>query len=430
MADRLTFWDYSRSQTLSGHNGSRVDVPELVKLGYARRRAESHEIELPSAETVADIHPLALTRPRRWEAAVRAAIYAFSGQIAVRQEIIKAREILDRLSRTERRDLSVSRMLALVPTVVSGFHFSRQHDGFNPEANRYVDGSRFLSTLLTERPVLEVDIGLCAHRNGTDSVVLPDHVSRIGARRMAAFVSALMDNSSAARRTVNVTQQTATDRAASTVNSLVFTHYAAAGEVERFLCIVDQHARDIQEVLARHNSLSDTDFRFLPLDPFSELVERDMEETFGPDWWGEPREPQWRTGGTLHAAVDDARRKMARFERNESLGLDRMLRLHKDSAKPSERGVSAIHWFDQYQRRSPLARARYYVAFNHRLAVTTLRKDGVGIGMERGWDAYQWLAWSAAYGSPRTPMPLLYARSSTEPPTHESLRSFSLRQFW
>lgn len=67
---------------------------------------------------------------------------------------------------------------------------------------------------------------------------------------------------------------------------------------------------------------------------------------------------------------------------------------------------------------------------NHRLALATLGRGNVGIGMERGWDAYQWLAWNAAYGSARTAMPLLYARSSTEPAHHVSLRSFNLRQFW
>ncbi|MET8584138.1 hypothetical protein ABZX39_25145 [Streptomyces collinus] len=92
--------------------------------------------------------------------------------------------------------------------------------------------------------------------------------------------------------------------------------------------------------------------------------------------------------------------------------------------------MPALRWFDRHQRLPLGVRARYDVAFHHRLALTTLEKDGVGIGMERGWDAYQWLAWSAAYGSARTAMPLLYARSSTEAASHVSLRSFNLRQFW
>ncbi len=66
------------------------------------------------------------------------------------------------------------------------------------------------------------------------------------------------------------------------------------------------------------------------------------------------------------------------------------------------------------------------VVFHHRPALTTREKAGVGIGTERGWDAYQWPAWNAAYGSARAAIPLLYARSSTEPAGDVFLRSFDL----
>ncbi|MHB9863534.1 hypothetical protein [Streptomyces sp. YIM S03343] len=430
MADRMTFWDYSRSQALSCYNGSKIDVRGIAELCGIRKDTESVDLQLPSPDEMAGIHPLALTRPRRWEAAIVATIYACSGQIAAREEVIKARELLDRLPRTDRRALTVSRMLALVPTMIAGFRFSRQGETFNPESNRYLEGARFLSVLLEDRPALDVEIGLCAHRAGVSNPVLPEHVSGTGLSRMLAFVGSLMDNSLAKKRTVEIFQQTATDRAASTVNSLVFTHYAAGGRVEYLLRILDQHADDMRTAVARHNTVSGTEFRFKPLDPLSDSVERHMEEVFGPDWSGAPADPRWRSGGTLDAAVAEAKGKMARFMRNEPLELDRLLRVHKNSEDPSERGVSALHWFDRHQRQPLEVRARYDVAFHHRLALTTLRKGGVGIGMERGWDAYQWLAWSVAYGSTRTEMPLLYARSSTEPASRISLRSFNLRQFW
>ncbi|GGW13777.1 hypothetical protein GCM10018980_15580 [Streptomyces capoamus] len=430
MADEITFWDFSRSQALSRYNGSRIDVREIAELCRVRGEAEAVDPHLPSADEMAGIHPLALKRPRRWEAAIAAMIYASSGQLALREEIIKARELLDRLPRPQRSALTVSRMLALVPTMIAGFRFSRQGETFNPEANRYLEGARFLSLLLEERPALDVEIGLCAHRAGVTDPVLPEHVSATGANRMVAFVASLLDNSRAGQRTVSVSQQTATDRAAGTVNSLVFLHYAHAGELEHFLRTLDRHADDMRAVLARYDAASATRFRFTPLDPFSEVVERDMAEVFGPDWTGAPTDPRWRRGSTLDSAVEDAKGKMARFMRNAPLDIDRLLRLHKDSESPSERGVSALHWFDRHQRQPLDVRARYDVAFHHRLALTTLEKDGVGIGMERGWDAYQWLAWSAAYGSARSAMPLLYARSSTEPESHVSLRSFNLRQFW
>ncbi|MEU3031624.1 hypothetical protein ACPCBC_29205 [Streptomyces incarnatus] len=430
MADEITFWDFSRSQALSRYNGSSIDVREVAELCALRAETEAVDPELPSADEMVGIHPLALKRPRRWEAAIAAMIYASSGQIALREEIIKGRELLDRLPKPDRSALTVSRMLALVPAMTAGFRFSRQSQTFNPEANRYLEGARFLSALLEERPALDVEIGLCAHRAGVSNPVLPEHVSPTGATRMVAFVAALLDNSRATRRTVSVSQQTATDRAAGTVNSLVFLHYAREGKLEHFLRTLDQHADDIRAVLARYNAVSATCFRFTPLDPFSEVVERDMEEAFGPGWTGAPTDPRWRSGGTLDSAVEDAKGKMARFMRDAPLDIDHLLRRHKDSETPSERGVSALHWFDRHQRQSLDVRARYDVAFHHRLALTTLEKDGVGIGMERGWDAYQWLAWSAAYGSARAPMPLLYARSSTEPASHVSLRSFNLRQFW
>lgn len=430
MADEMTFWDFSRSQALSKYNGSRIDVREIAELCGLRKEKEAVEVPYPSPDEVAGIHPLALKRPRRWEAAVAATIYACSGQIAARQEIITGRELLDRLPKPDRGALTVTRMLALVPALIAGFRFSRRSETFNPEANRYLEGARFLSALLRERPALDVEIGLCAHRAGVSDPVLPEHVNRTEAHRVAAFVASLMDNSRAQERTVTVSQQTATDRAASTVNSLVFLHYANQGGLEHFLGTLDRHADDMRTVLARCDTLSATRFRFTPLDPFNEAVERDMHDAFGPDWSGAPADPRWARGGTLDTAVREAERKMARFVPDAPLDVDRLLRLHKASENPSERGLSALHWFDRHQRQPLEVRARYDVAFHHRLALRTLEKDGVGIGMERGWDAYQWLAWSAAYGSAGTPMPLLYARSSTEPASHDSLRSFNLRQFW
>ncbi|MEV5176596.1 hypothetical protein AB0L10_37210 [Streptomyces flaveolus] len=430
MADDMTFWDYSRSQALSRYNGAKIDVREIAALCGIRKDAESLDLELPTPDEMVSIHPLALKRPRRWEAAIAATIYVCSGQIAAREEVIKARELLDRLPKAQRSALTVARMLALVPAMIAGFRFSRQSETFSPESNRYLEGARFLSVLLEDRQALDVEIGLCAHRAGVSDPLLPEHVSRSGASRMVAFIGSLLDNSLAQKRTVNVFQQTATDRAAATVNSLVFAHYAAEGRVETLLRTLDRHADDMRATLARYDALSDTRYRFTPLDPFSDAVDRDMDAAFGPDWSGAPVDARWSRGGTLDAAVEEAKKKMARFMRNDPLDLDWLLRRHKDSDDPSERGVSALYSFDRHQRRPLEVRARYDVAFHHRLALTTLRKDGVGIGMERGWDAYQWLAWNAAYGSPRTPMPLLYARSSTEPASHVSLRSFNLRQFW
>ncbi|WP_329447710.1 hypothetical protein OG906_33070 [Streptomyces sp. NBC_01426] len=430
MAEEMTFWDYSRSQALSRYNGSKIDAREIADLCGIRKDAESIDTAFPSPDAIAEIHPLALKRPSRWEAAIAAAIYAYSGQIAARQEVIKARELLDRLPRADRSALTVSRMLALVPTMIAGFRFSRQGDTFNPEANRYLEGARFLSALLEDRPALDVEIGLCAHRAGVGDPALPAHVDASGSSRMVAFVGSLLDNSLAKQRTVNVSQQTATDRAAGTVHSLVFTRYALDGRMEHLLRTLDQHADDIRALLTRHNAVSETEFRFTPLDPFSELVERDMEEAFGPDWSGAPVDPRWKTGETLDAAVEAAKGTMLRFTRNEPHDLDHLLAIHANSEHPSERGTSALHWFDRHHRQPLEVRARYDVAFHHRLALTTLSRDSVGIGMERGWDAYQWLAWNAAYGSARTAMPLLYARSSTEPASHVSLRSFNLRQFW
>ncbi|MFD7028562.1 hypothetical protein ACFWAR_11075 [Streptomyces sp. NPDC059917] len=431
MAEEMVFWDYSRSQALSRHNGAKIGVRELAELCALRKDAESvDDVPLPSPDALAEIHPLALKRPSRWEAAIAATIYACSGQVAVRQEIIKARELLDRLPRADRTALTVPRMLALVPTMVAGFRFSRQGEAFNPEANRYPDGARFLSALLQDRPDLTVEIGLCAHRAGVGDPRLPEHVDPAGSSRMVAFVAALLDNAHAKARTVNVSQQTATDRAAGTVHSLVFLRYAREGRTEHLLRTLDQHAQDVEALLARHNALSDTEFRFTPLDPFSESVERDMTEAFGPDWSGAPAQPRWLGGGTLDAAVEAAKGTMLRFMRNEPYDLDALLAVHADSEEPSERGASALRWFDRHRRRPLEVKARYDVAFHHRLARTTLSRDGVGIGMERGWDAYQWLAWNAAYGSAGTAMPLLYARSTTEPASHVSLRSFNLRQFW
>lgn len=471
MADEMTFWDYSRSQVLSRYNGSTIDVRELPELCGIRADAEAAgagdgsaggsadgsatwpgegsadgpvdgvagvpvdgaadepvDQEFPSPAAIAGIHPLALTKPRRWEKAISAAVYAASGQFPSREEIIKGRELLDRLPKSDRSALTVPRMLGLVPAMIAGFRLSRQSDGFNPEANRYVDGARFLSMLLADRPALDAEIGLCAHRASVSDPTLPAHVSRDGSQRMVAFVSALLDNSLARRRTVEITQQTATDRAASTVNSLVFMRYAAEGRIEHLLGVLDQHADDIRATLARHNTVSATEFRFVPLDPLSDLVEQDMAEAFGPDWSGAPDAPGWRTGQLLDTAVEGAKSTMTRFMRDETFDLEQALKNHEASDTPTERGTSALHWFARHEELSLLARARYHVAFTHRQALSARARDGIGIGMERGWYDYQWLAWAAAYAS--QPMPILYARNSTEPPSRVSLRSFNLRQFW
>ncbi|GAA1862726.1 hypothetical protein [Asanoa iriomotensis] len=102
-AGAIGFWDVSMGQSFGARNGSTVSPHDIADI--CRERAGQQDVELahwfqPSAP--ATFHPLALTKPARWESAVAMAIFSFSGQVPLREEIIHGREILARLPRQVR----------------------------------------------------------------------------------------------------------------------------------------------------------------------------------------------------------------------------------------------------------------------------------------------------------------------------------------
>src|SRR5262249_36636645 len=191
--------------------------------------------------TMTDFHPLATKRPQRWERALAVAVFAASGQIADRSELVHGRAVIDGLSRSARSSLEPRDIHGILAPLLIGFRFSRAHD-FVQEANRHRDASSVFTRLLDPQHVA-IDIPLCAHRERAD--VAPRRLA--GAPDRSAFARAcgllelLLSNARVSGASIRFLQQGPTERTASCMFPSVFVEYAAKGEMAELLATLAGH---------------------------------------------------------------------------------------------------------------------------------------------------------------------------------------------
>ena len=420
-------------QEMSYRSGMPVALDEIADM--CRERAAAQKTELgpwfrPSA--VLTFHPLALTKPARWENALAMVMFAISGKSPRRDEVLPGREVLARLSRSARRMVEPSDVLGLLASLLVGFRLSDRGD-FVQEANRYVDAAETMGRLLRTDP-LQVEIPLCAHRapRSLEPRRLAREPDHDGIRRACALIRLVLDNARVAHGQVRFLQQTATERASSCMFPSVFLEYVVRGELELLMGLLTVHEKTVRRVADQYTSES-VRFSVEPLDGLSIEAEKQLESTYGAGWRriGADRLADALAAETAdreRAAVEDALRHVRRFM--PELGQMRGRRPILGSGIPTSHRAAG-DWFFERSDTSAAGKALFEVAFYRRWAERTRATGSISLGFDRDWSRYQRDAWLLAYdGGPDSRIPLLYARRNTDVLPGRALRNLSYRQFW
>jgi len=437
----LQFWDCSVGQELVELNGQSFPAGEWRDLCELRaERAGFMGERFWRGASMTDFHPLAATRPQRWERALAATIFATSGHVADRSELLHGRSVVDGLPRSARSRLEPRDIHGILAPLLTGFRFSQAHD-FVREANRHRDASRVFSRLLDPEHV-NLEIPLCAHRERAD--LAPRRLARVPHRttfaRVCGLLQLLLSNAKVAGASVRFLQQGATERAASCMFPSVFDEYATNGEVAELLQTLAEHHRALRAWVAPYCN-NKVAFEVAALDPLSIAVEADLDAALGPGWQrltdeasGTSGSATWLSHATANVALQKAVDHVARFmpevgSKSRAIETERAT----GTAKMTDSCVveRALHWHNERAHMSRLGRALFELAFYRRWALETLGRNGIGLGFDRDFSEFQRMAWSSAFDAePNSAVPLLYARRTEETLSGGALRHLSYRQFW
>jgi len=437
----LTFWDCSAGQELADLNGHSLPVHEWSDLCELRaERAGFTGEPFWRGTSMTDFHPLATQRPQRWERALAAAIFAASGQVAERSELLHGRAVLDDLPRSARSRLDLRDILGILAPLLAGFRLSRAQE-FVREANRHRDASRVFSRLLDPEYV-NLDIPLCAHRERAELAPrrLAGAPHRATFARVCSLLQLLLSNARVAGASVRFLQQGPTERAASCMFPSVFDEYATNGEVAQLLDTLAGHHATLRAWLSPYCN-GKVAFEVGALDPLSIAAEADLDAALGPGWQRLSDEAPatkgsatWLSDPTANVALHKAVEHVARFMpeiggKSPANGTDGATR----KATMSDACVveAALHWHNQRARMSRVGRALFELAFYRRWALNTRVRNGIGLGFDRDFSEFQRMAWSRAFDAqPDAAVPLLYARRTEDGRSGGALRHLSYRQFW
>ena len=447
----LRFWDASFGQELAHLNDSLVSLAEIPRLcalraerGPVARRPALEPLLTASMES---FHPLAVKRPQQWERAIGATLFAVSGQLPDRQELVHGREVLDALPRRTRASLEPAFVLGTLAPLLLGFRLSRAHPFVN-EANRHRDATAVMNRLLREDELV-LEVPLCAHRERVD--IAPRRLThapdRLAFARVCGLLQLLLANARPRRSRIRFLQQGPTDRAAACMFPSVFSEYAVNGELDRLLATLAHHQRALADYVAPYQR-DRVSFECADLDPLSIAAERDLEQAFGPGWLHTPDdldprriEATWAIAFVAEeeeaplstafgrATLSQAVRHVGRFM--PEVGAPMSLRSIARSADMSSVARDALGWFERRSTMSRAGRALFELAFYRRWALTTRAQDGIGLGFDRDFSRFQHSAWTLAYGGDdKLAIPLLYARRTLRTEPGGALRNLSYRQFW
>ena len=435
----LTFWDCSAGQELADLNGQDLAANQWTDLCELRaERAGFAGEPFWRGTSMTDFHPLATHRPQRWERALAATIFAASGQVADRSELLHGRAVLDGAPRSARARLEPRDIAGILAPLLMGFRLSQAHE-FVREANRHRDASRVFSRLLDSEHV-NLDVPLCAHRERAE--VAPRRLAcaphRASFARVCGLLQLLLSNAHVAGASVRFLQQGPTERAASCMFPSVFDEYARNGEVALLLEALAGHHVTLRAWLPPYCN-GKVMFEVGALDPLSIAAEADLYEALGPGWQrlsdetpGVKAAATWLSDPATHVALDKAVEHVARFmpeigRRSTINGTERATYAASDSCAVE----AALHWHNERARMSRLGRALFELAFYRRWGLNTRARNGIGLGFDRDFSEFQRMAWSRAFDAePDAPVPLLYARRTENTRAGGALRQLSYRQFW
>lgn len=455
MAEKIQFFDVSVNRKLESKIPSNT---ELTIQELAEEARNLNSLIFDSENFVRDmanfnIDPLARSKTHKWEMAVGTIMYAISGQIPDRMDILRGRQIIERLPKTLKSDLDLHFSLSYLPYVLVGFNLDHR-DKHVEEANKITNAVSFISHTYNN-DVVNCWSFLCAHREATIKrpMTLVDEIVEDRVIRAINLELGILSNANLDSASITWKQQQATEKAASNMFPDIFINYMNKGKISDLLLLLDSHFCGVESIL-QSKSTEKLKLSLGGQDSYTSLLENELEIRYGKSWKDLKNSKDYigeDVFGILEIADQLTSKEIARlkvhFEVSDETAwkaeikelirknLERAQHLESVGKKLSsnisltETTTSAIEWFMRNQDMTFFAKSIYETMFYFYWGQISVKNNQVGIGIDRDYGSFQIRSWEAGYGKKNTG-PILYARRTESEKAGGRLREISYRQFW
>ncbi len=430
-------------------NGTRVNIMDLVAIRLQEGVVPDDMRDKMNSLREDGIDPVGIERAGRWENLMSSLIFCLSGQVPLRQEVLRGRQIMMALPRELRtRENAEKIAFSVLPYVLVGFK-THLDQTFQADSNTVLDAATFITNLYNN-PNPIVRSFLCAHRgkNPTEKHVLIDSVPTGKAQIALNLTKGVLANDTwATDRTIRWYQQGPTEWASLNMFPEMFLNYMTSGRISLLLNLIERHFVQIQDVLASPD-LNKIDSRLENLDAVTLGVLSFLEERYGQAWrftdFSKSTTPK---DGLVNTALEFTLPEVVRmmpFYRETQSGQEHQNKKElyvvqniESALNPSLEHADlirrVIHRFFETQVMHPTAKALYETAFYYLWGQRSRANKGeVAIGIDRDHNRFQRVAWGYGYDEDPKEMrsPLLYARRNPEKDGGVALADYCVRQFW
>lgn len=400
-----------------------------------------------------NIDPLARNKTQKWEMAVGTLMYVISGQIPDRVDILRGRQIIEKMPKTVKSNVDLHFVLSYLPYILVGFNIDHR-DIHVEEANKLENAVAFVSKTYNASLVTSWSF-LCAHRELTikKPMSLVEDLAIDKISRTVNLQLGVLSNSNADNSIVVWKQQQATEKAGSNMFPDMFINYMNNGKIPDLLVLLDSHFSKMKSILSSKET-EKVKFVFEGQDEYTTQLEQKLKSIAGRDWkmMNQSDLISNEASQLLKIAANVTTSEIVRLkpyfedsaETNWKNKVKDILQINIDRAKTLEdRGgllstgqsvrqatADAINWFDQNQTMSFIAKSLYETIFYFYWGQIARKNNHVAMGIDRDYSSFQILSWGKGYNSDGKGSPILYARRTDEEKAGGRLKSISYRQFW
>lgn len=432
-------------------DGTKIKVEDLIAINL-QSNTLPEEVRLMMLSLKTDcLDPLGIDRSSRWENLMSVIIFCLSGQLPLRQEVLRGRQIMMALPRHLKTPIYAEKIaFSLLPYILIGFK-THIEDHFQADSNTIADAITFIDCLYnTSNPIARSF--LCAHRGKSKN---EKHILSESVQLKKALVALnvtkgiLANNPGAETSSMYWHQQGPTEWACLNMFPEMFLRYLTSGEISYMLTLLDRHFKELGELLAIRDpncikaELIGQDL--VTLDVLSFVSKRYGHSWRSTDFSKAEIKKDILIDIALEIALPDVVRLMPFYSSSHSSKkyIDEKSSYIANNVKSSLDSnpvhtnliKHVIERFFENQLMHPTAKALYESAFYYIWGKrSAVNKNEIAIGIDRDHNNFQYTAWKQGYIEEMegdiSSIPLLYARRTNEDAPGSALKDYCIRQFW
>jgi hypothetical protein len=447
----IVYYDVSHGQKKPIlRDGVRISVAEMVASHLQSGKIPDTIHQTMAALKFDDIDPLGVDKASRWEDLMTVIIYCLCGQVPLRQEVLRGRQIMMALPASLRvRVIAEKIAFSLLPYILIGFK-SHLEERFQSDSNKVADVVAFIVRLSEISNPVALSF-LCAHRGRSviERHVLIDSVQVHKAHVVLNVEKGILANNPWSKfGSIRWYQQGPTEWACLNMFPEMFLRYLTSGNISNLLTLLGKHFIELQEMMGITDP-NGIKTELVEMDPLTSEILIFLAKKYGESWrstdfFDLAVKKDRMISIALEVALPSVSRQMpfySKYANNDYVGKKDCLIAQNiersNDLSPVRANLirCAIERFFQTQIMHPTAKAIYETAFYYVWGKRTAsNKKELAIGIDRDHNSFQYLAWREGYnsviGDGVRAVPLLYARRTVEDYSGSALRDYSLRQFW